>query len=168
MTTHDVPLTASLQRCIEAKAFPFAYRVACLGVPLSDWRSLASAALLNLDLKTARKAFIRVRDLRFLELVERIEVARRDPRSLPALFVAEVLAFQGKYYDAAHMYLSVNEGRRAVEMFLALREWDAAKTVIERMNGNTNGNVGDVSMRDLLRQQAQWLVRNNPFGKQSH
>ena len=51
-----------------------AYRVACLGVTDSDWEALAHEAMEGLDFDTAKKAFIRIRDLRYLELIASIEV----------------------------------------------------------------------------------------------
>lgn len=54
--------------------FSKAYQVACLGVTDSDWRSLAEAAVQNLDLEVSRKAFIRIKDLMFLKLIKSLEV----------------------------------------------------------------------------------------------
>ena len=57
--------------------FPYcrdAYKVACLGVTEGDWEALAHEALEGLDFDTAKKAFIRIRDLRYLELIHSIEV----------------------------------------------------------------------------------------------
>ena len=51
-----------------------AYQVACLGVTDSDWETLAHEAMEGLDFDTAKKAFIRIRDLRYLELIASIEV----------------------------------------------------------------------------------------------
>ena len=51
-----------------------AYRVACLGVTQKDWNALAHECLEGLDFDTAKKAFVRVRDLRYLELIHNIEV----------------------------------------------------------------------------------------------
>ena len=51
-----------------------AYKVACLGVTDGDWETLAHEALEGLDFDTAKKAFIRIRDLRYLELIHNIEV----------------------------------------------------------------------------------------------
>ena len=53
-----------------------AYAVACLGVTDSDWDYLAHEAMEGLDFDTAKKAFIRTRDLRYLELLHSIEVGR--------------------------------------------------------------------------------------------
>ena len=54
--------------------FRDAYKVACLGVTDGDWETLAHEALEGLDFDTAKKAFIRIRDLRYLELIHNIEV----------------------------------------------------------------------------------------------
>lgn len=51
-----------------------AYRVACLGVTEKDWNALAHEALQGLDFDISKKAFVRVRDLRYLELIHSIEV----------------------------------------------------------------------------------------------
>ena len=51
-----------------------AYTVACLGVTDSDWEALAHEAMEGLDFDTAKKALIRIKDLRFLELLHNIEV----------------------------------------------------------------------------------------------
>ena len=57
-----------------------AYRIACLGVTDSDWEALAHEALEGLDFDTAKKAFVRIRDLRYLQLIHNIEVRRlSDP-----------------------------------------------------------------------------------------
>lgn len=51
-----------------------AYAVACLGVTDADWKSLAYASLEGMDFDIARKAFIRLKDLHYLELIENLEV----------------------------------------------------------------------------------------------
>lgn len=50
--------------------------MACLGVTDGDWEVLAHEALEGLDFDTAKKAFIRIKDLRYLELIHSIEVSR--------------------------------------------------------------------------------------------
>ena len=54
--------------------FREAQNVACLGVTTGDWEALAHAALEALDVDTAKKAFIRVQDIKYLDLISNMEV----------------------------------------------------------------------------------------------
>jgi intraflagellar transport protein 122 len=89
----DVPLSSIVQQYIEARSWQQAYRVACLGVTQEDWNSLAHAALLDLNMEVARKAFIRTQDLLMINLVHRLDVAARSGRR-PELLRGDVLTYQ--------------------------------------------------------------------------
>ena len=54
--------------CSEAQS------IACLGVTTGDWETLAHSALEALDVDTAKKAFVRVRDLKYLDVISNMEV----------------------------------------------------------------------------------------------
>jgi len=56
-------------------SFSEAHNIACLGVTSGDWETLAHTALENLDVDTAKKAFIRVQDLKYLDLISNMEVS---------------------------------------------------------------------------------------------
>jgi intraflagellar transport protein 122 len=79
MQAIDVPQSASLYRYLEKKDYVNAYAIACLGVTDGDWRLLALEALQGMKLDIARKAFIRIRDLRFLDLINAMEQAKKSP-----------------------------------------------------------------------------------------
>ena len=167
MQTIDVPQSASLYRYLELKDFQRAYQVACLGVTDGDWRELAVAALMALNFPIARQSFIRIRDVRYIELLNKIEVTRQNP-SIPhvhdeSIFTADILAFQGQFADAAKAYIRVGQKRRAIEMFLDLRDWVRAKEIIEQMQldpTDTQGVEGEdgYTLLDLLKRQAHWLL----------
>jgi len=124
MQTIDVPQSASLYRYLEQKDYEHAYAVACLGVTESDWRELAMQALQALQFPIARKAFIRIRDVRYIELLNRIEIARRNPAHDDQVFLADIFAFQGHYSEAARLYVKAGQRKKAIEMFLDLRDWE--------------------------------------------
>ncbi len=57
----------------------------------------------GMNLEVARKAFIRIRDVRHVELVNRTEQGRRA--GVPeGMLLAEIMAYQGRYQDAARLY----------------------------------------------------------------
>jgi hypothetical protein len=56
--------------------FSDAYKVACLGVTDGDWEALAHAALEGLDFRVARQAFIRIKDLKYLHLINEFQVRK--------------------------------------------------------------------------------------------
>ena len=99
MVTVDVPQSASLDRYLDKLDFQRAYEIACLGVTDRDWRKLGSHALERLELDIARKAFIRLRDLKYLELIENIERAKMTGTNNSDVFLADIYAYQGKYHE---------------------------------------------------------------------
>lgn len=73
----DVPRSATLYRYLEAKEYDAAYRVACLGVTEADWRHLANDALGALAIDVARRAYTRLRDTRFIDLLATVDKQRK-------------------------------------------------------------------------------------------
>eukprot|EP01006_Ploeotia_vitrea_P032643 TRINITY_DN64821_c0_g1_i1.p1 TRINITY_DN64821_c0_g1~~TRINITY_DN64821_c0_g1_i1.p1 ORF type:complete len:1202 (-),score=127.96 TRINITY_DN64821_c0_g1_i1:106-3711(-) len=146
MHTIDVPQSASLYRYLEKKDYSNAYKIACLGVTENDWRTLAIQALSGLNFNIARKAFIRIRDVRYLELLNKIQMEQRGPDVDDHLFLAEIYAYQGKYKEAATYFASAGHEHRAIEMYADLKMWDEAKQICPN----------DENLKDLIRRQAQW------------
>ena len=50
-----------------------AYKIACIGVTEQDWRALGINALLAKNFFLAKKSFVRIRDLKFIDLCEMAE-----------------------------------------------------------------------------------------------
>jgi intraflagellar transport protein 122 len=84
-------------RYLEQKDHEKAYQVACLGVTEHDWRALAIDCIQAKKYKIAKRAFIRNKDVRFLDLLQKIEVDRKDPRYNDFVMMGEIVAYQGKY-----------------------------------------------------------------------
>uniref|UniRef100_A0A8I5QKV6 Intraflagellar transport protein 122 homolog n=1 Tax=Homo sapiens TaxID=9606 RepID=A0A8I5QKV6_HUMAN len=116
----EVPQSAPMYQYLDRKLFKEAYQIACLGVTDTDWRELAMEALEGLDFETAKKAFIRVQDLRYLELISSIEdfLGSGDPKETKMLITKQAdWARNIKEPKAAvEMYISAGEHVKAIEI----------------------------------------------------
>jgi intraflagellar transport protein 122 len=69
----DVPQSANMQRALDNNDVAGAYRVACLGATEADWKLLAMRSLRANQLSVAKAAFARLKDTKFLSLIDAIE-----------------------------------------------------------------------------------------------
>ncbi|XP_039932513.1 intraflagellar transport protein 122 homolog isoform X1 [Hirundo rustica] len=148
MSAVEVPQSAPMFQYLERKMFKEAYQIACLGVTDADWRELAMEALEGLEFETAKKAFTRVRDLRYLELISSIEDRKKQGENNNDLFLADVYAYQGKFHEAAKLYKRSGHESLALEMYSDLRMFDHAKEFLG------SGDPKDTKM--LIKKQADW------------
>nr|DBA18477.1 TPA: hypothetical protein GDO54_016716 [Pyxicephalus adspersus] len=148
MSSVDVPQSAPMYQYLERKMFREAYQIACLGVTDQDWKELAMEALEGLDFETAKKAFIRVRDLRYLELINSIEERKKRGDANNDLFLADVYAYQGKFHEAAKLYKKGGQESRALDMYTDLRMFEYAKEFL------ASGDPKET--KNLITKQADW------------
>uniref|UniRef100_A0A663LNA1 Intraflagellar transport protein 122 homolog n=2 Tax=Athene cunicularia TaxID=194338 RepID=A0A663LNA1_ATHCN len=153
MSAVEVPQSAPMYQYLERKMFKEAYQIACLGVTDTDWKELAMEALEGLEFETAKKAFTRVRDLRYLELISSIEERKKHGESNNELFLADVYAYQGKFHEAAKLYKKSGHEDLALEMYSDLRMFDYAKDFLG------SGDPKDTKM--LIKKQADWAKNIN-------
>ncbi|TNM86917.1 hypothetical protein fugu_007147 [Takifugu bimaculatus] len=148
MSAVEVPQSAPMYQYLEKKMFKEAYQIACLGVTESDWRDLAIEALEGLDFDTAKKAFTRIRDLRYLELIDHIEERKKQGEDKNELFLADIMAYQGKFHEAAKLYKHSGHGSKALSMYSDLCMFDYAKDFV--------GSTDPKNSRILKTKQADW------------
>ncbi|XP_065605530.1 intraflagellar transport protein 122 homolog isoform X2 [Cyrtonyx montezumae] len=153
MSAVEVPQSAPMYQYLERKMFKEAYQIACLGVTDADWRELAMEALEGLEFETAKKAFTRIRDLRYLELISSIEERKKHGENLNELFLADVYAYQGKFHEAAKLYKKSGHESLALDMYSDLRMFDYAKDFLQ------SGDPKDTKM--LIKKQADWAKNIN-------
>lgn len=153
MSAVEVPQSAPMYQYLERKMFKEAYQIACLGVTDADWRELAMEALEGLEFETAKKAFTRIRDLRYLELISSIEERKKHGENLNELFLADVYAYQGKFHEAAKLYKKSGRESLALDMYSDLRMFDYAKDFLR------SGDPKDTKM--LIKKQADWAKNIN-------
>lgn len=122
MTAIDVPQSGTFYQFLQNNNFKMAYRIACLGVTEQDWRSLGIEALKHYDFEMAKKAFVRIRDLKFLELCEKSQAQHKRKELDETSLAAEVLCYLGKFKEASLLYTKNNMAKKAIEMYTLLRK----------------------------------------------
>jgi intraflagellar transport protein 122 len=73
MNTIDVPQSSTFYRFLEKRDFSMAYKLACIGVTIQDWKALGVEALLAKEFVIARKAFCHIKELALIDLCEMAE-----------------------------------------------------------------------------------------------
>jgi intraflagellar transport protein 122 len=105
--------------------------------------------------QVAKRAFSRVRDMRYLDLIHRIQEQQRVTGITESNDVlrARVFAYQGRVEEAAKLYVRANERRQAMEMYTDLRQFDKAKAVLDAKN--------EADTQFLMKRQAEWCKSEN-------
>ncbi|GET93166.1 hypothetical protein, conserved [Leishmania tarentolae] len=81
------------------------------------------------------------------------ELAAARVAAKDSVLYGSILAFQGKYNDAARQFMKTGCELKAVEMYCDLKMWDNAKKIC------TDEKV----LKDLIRQQARWAEESQNF-----
>ena len=71
----DIPQGSNMLQLLDRGDVDGAYKMACLGATEADWRTLAMRALRANSLTVAKNAFVRLKDSKFLNLIEAMERA---------------------------------------------------------------------------------------------
>uniref|UniRef100_A0A2K6GBL2 Intraflagellar transport protein 122 homolog n=1 Tax=Propithecus coquereli TaxID=379532 RepID=A0A2K6GBL2_PROCO len=145
--------SAPMYQYLDRKMFKEAYQIACLGVTDADWRELAMEALEGLEFETAKKAFTRVQDLRYLELITSIEERKKRGETNNDLFLADVFSYQGKFHEAAKLYKRSGHENLALDMYTDLCMFEYAKDFLG------SGDPKETKM--LITKQADWARNIN-------
>ena len=101
MITIDVPQSTNVEKYLEKKDFCKAYQVSCLGVTESDWKRLAMESLENLQLDISKRAFVRNKDLKYMDIVRGIEKAMEKNKLDSDSFMGDIAAYSGKFTDVS-------------------------------------------------------------------
>ncbi|XP_012510590.1 PREDICTED: intraflagellar transport protein 122 homolog [Propithecus coquereli] len=149
----EILQSAPMYQYLDRKMFKEAYQIACLGVTDADWRELAMEALEGLEFETAKKAFTRVQDLRYLELITSIEERKKRGETNNDLFLADVFSYQGKFHEAAKLYKRSGHENLALDMYTDLCMFEYAKDFLG------SGDPKETKM--LITKQADWARNIN-------
>uniref|UniRef100_A0A2K5I4B1 Intraflagellar transport protein 122 homolog n=1 Tax=Colobus angolensis palliatus TaxID=336983 RepID=A0A2K5I4B1_COLAP len=146
----EVPQSAPMYQYLDRKLFKEAYQIACLGVTDTDWERPSPAPPRNLILFfiSSPQAFIRVQDLRYLELISSIEERKKRGETNNDLFLADVFSYQGKFHEAAKLYKRSGHENLALDMYTDLCMFEYAKDFLG------SGDPKETKM--LITKQADW------------
>uniref|UniRef100_A0A915PHM5 Intraflagellar transport protein 122 homolog n=1 Tax=Setaria digitata TaxID=48799 RepID=A0A915PHM5_9BILA len=153
MIAVEVPLSNQLYQYLEQKMHKEAYDLASLGVTESDWGILGHDALRNLRLDIAQKAFHRIKDMRYLQLISEIkDMIRKDMKK--ELMLGCIKAYEGLYGEAAILFQKNGCEQEALEMFTDLRMFDQAQACFAFFSSGE-------TQKALLRRRADWAQDSN-------
>ena len=145
MSNVPLALGATMYQFIESGMFEDAYEVACLGVPKNDWEGLAQAALDALNFNVAQDAFVKVRNLPWLEFIKDLKDRHKNPKEL---LQADILSFAGKFKEAARLYQKSGHSTKAMVMYSDLKMFDLAQEFLK------DDDAAD--KKELVRRRAEW------------
>jgi intraflagellar transport protein 122 len=149
MTNVSLALSGTLWQFVEAGLFDEAYQVACLGVTMNDWDSLAHAALNSLVFKVAQDSFVKTRNLSWLEFINDIQARQKHGDISKELSQADILAFDGRFKEAARLYQKCGQSSKAILMYSDLKMFDLAQDFLKEDEDNDN-------RRELVKKKAEW------------
>jgi intraflagellar transport protein 122 len=161
MNTIDVPQSGTLLKFVECKAFGRAYQIGCLGITEQDWEYLGFEAIIEKQFEIARKAFTKLKDLKYIDLVNNAERQSNAGES-DAVIRAEILAYQGNYNEAANVLVKADNYKRAMELYVELDDWDKVNEIIELMKKKANKDK-DYVPPELIKMQAESAMRNDNY-----
>lgn len=148
MSNISLALGATMWQFVESQMFSEAYQVACLGVPMSDWQGLGQSALDALNFQVARDAYVKIRNLPWLELIQDLKEKQRRGDVSKEQLQGDILAFEGKFKEAARMYQKCGHSEKALGMYSDLRMFDLAQEYLK--DGDSADKI------ELVRRRAEW------------
>ncbi|KAI1301651.1 Intraflagellar transport protein -like protein [Halotydeus destructor] len=156
VTTTEISLSTPMNQFIDSKMFDKAYDTACLKVTDFDWNQLAEAALLDMSLEVASKAFGRTRNWLHLELIHSyLQEASSSLRnkSSELSFLGDVSAYKNHFAEAAKLYKQAGHDDKAINMYSDLRMFDQAQELIRAGDGQFK--------KQLAMKKADWINNIN-------
>ncbi|XP_050537912.1 intraflagellar transport protein 122 homolog [Daktulosphaira vitifoliae] len=146
----EVALSVPLYQYLEKKLFSQSYRIACLNVTDSDWKILARESLDNFNFQIAKKAFAHIKEIKYIDLITQYEDMGSYNDKDKYCLLADILAYEGKFKEAARIYQKWGYEHKAFTMFTDLRMFDMAQ---EFISINSSKESFDLTIK-----RAEWAM----------
>lgn len=115
-----------------------------------EWEWLGFAALEELTFEVARKAFQRSENITLLNLIDNLQ-ERLDSGEKRLSILGDILAYRGRYADAARNFRVAGRDDRALNLYIDLRMFNKAQEFV----GEGEGGAA------LARRRAEWARHVN-------
>lgn len=122
--------------------------MACLGVTNADWEGLAKSALEALRLNIAKDAYVKIRNLPWLQLIGDLMEKQKRSEVPKEVLLAEINAYSGKHKEAARLFEKCSLSTKALEMYTDLRMFDLAQGFLR------DGSAEE--KKNLVKKRAEW------------
>lgn len=155
MTNVPLALGSTMWQFSESQMLEEALEVANLGagVPMADWEGLAQTALDAINFHVAREAYVKIRNLPWLELINELRERQKRADVSKEILQGDIMAFQGKFKEATRMYQKGGSNSKALTMYSDLRMFDLAQTCLA--DGASDDKI------ELVKRRAEWAASVN-------
>ena len=154
----DISNSQSIMRYVERKQMDEAYKVACLGATNQEWTFLGVESMLNFNFSVAANCFKKLQDIRFINLILKLEQDRRSGVD-ENIIKGDIYAHIGKYKKASELYIKGGKPEKAQEMYSTLKMYTEAMEIRTKYMNSGGGGFTD----ELLQEQADWLENNKKY-----
>jgi intraflagellar transport protein 122 len=144
LTSIDIPQEKNIAKALEISDYQSAYKIACMGATESDWRLLAMKALRANQLHVAKNSFARLKDIRYLSLIENIERSSSSYGG-PATTDSTSSSAAAASNNAAKDVMSRARGKAAA----------TTNPIVPSTNSNNTGGLKQPSLSAL---EPRWLA----------
>ncbi|KAJ3336316.1 hypothetical protein HDU93_003092 [Gonapodya sp. JEL0774] len=135
-----VSVTTMLEAIVETQDFDAAYLIACAGATELDWRRLALSAIEGLEFVVARKAFSRLKDVKFIRLLNALSRWKTDSAMTKDGLLAEIFCYEERYSEAVDLFRKAGLVQKAIDLFADLNLWEKAVQIAEE-NSTDRGAI---------------------------
>ena len=151
----DIAMSIFITKALRTNDFEGAYAMACLGATENDWRKLAVLSLRSNQISIAKRCFERLKDYKMLYFIESYDLKDSSNTTLDVTIEAELLAYQGRFREAAKCYAKAGRIEDALRLYEDMKMFDEAKSFSQ--------GIGMDNTKDLTEKHANWLKEGNDW-----
>jgi len=152
---HNIRQTLIVEKLQSSGMFQQAYEEACTGIPKTTWNSLGHYAMRALNFEVARKCFIRIREMKFMDIMQETEKmmeqnpSQNNNEKISLILQGSVDAICGEFKKAAKAFVRAGDPHKAIDMYIVLKRWEDAHMI-------AIGSHIENYQQIIIRKNAEW------------